>query len=91
MRNSAVHVWELPGEQTVWSIGDPEPLPGLTSNYEVLIGYKTAAAQRAAVRKLLHSPIQKARAEYLRALLQETVIWGREFEAVRREHPKVLT
>src|SRR5215813_11348309 len=67
MRNSAVHVGELPGEPTIWSIGDPEPLPGLTSNYDVLIGYETAAAQCAAVRKLLDAPLKEARAEYHRA------------------------
>jgi hypothetical protein len=75
MRDSAVHVGELPGEATVWSIGDSGRLPGLTGNYDVLIGYNTAAAQQGAVRKLLHAPIKEARAEYRRALVQEAVIW----------------
>jgi hypothetical protein len=75
MRNSAIHI---ENNQTVWSIGDPEPLPGLANNYDVLIGFKTAAAQQAAVRKLLRGPIEEARAEYQRTLQQETVIWGRQ-------------
>jgi hypothetical protein len=71
-----VHVGEQEGEDTLWAINPPEPLPQVENNYDVLIGYKTASAQMAAVRKLLHGTIAAARTEYRRAVQEEIVIWG---------------
>jgi hypothetical protein len=73
MRKATVHVGELPGEQTFWSFGADI---ALKSNYDVVVGYKTAEEQAAAVQTFLTAPFDIAKACLRRAVKQEAVIWG---------------
>ena len=79
----AVVVIGAPGGQALWLFGeDPNdskaigPMIG-PSNYEFLIGYQSRAAQQAGIAKLLHAPIDEARAEVRRTFREETVILGK--------------
>jgi hypothetical protein len=82
MQRATVQVGENAGEATIWLIppaggGSIPELPsnlGLQSNYSALIGYRTRERQLAAVSIFLTAPIETARAEAQRALVEETVI-----------------
>jgi hypothetical protein len=80
MRGATVNVGESPGEPTLWMIPglgeDVEELPGLRSNFGVLVGYRTAERQREAVATFLNAPIDIAYAELRRAAREEVVIRG---------------
>jgi hypothetical protein len=74
MRRSTVVVGASVEVETIWLIGDA--LPGFTSNYEMLIGYRSLAEQQAAVDVLLHGALETARAEIKRAMREEVVVLG---------------
>jgi hypothetical protein len=73
MRGSTVVVGSA-GEGTIWLIGGS--LPGVGSNYDMLIGYRSLAEQQAAADLLLRGALAAARAEIHRALRDEIVIPG---------------
>ena len=82
MRRSIVQVGRNPSKQTIWSIasaraGDTEAEPlGLKSNYDLLIGYRTAQEQEAAVARFLTGTDADIRMEFRRAQREEVIIRG---------------
>ena len=82
MRRSIVHVGRNSSEQTIWLIasartGDTaaEAL-GLKSNYDLLIGYRTAQEQEAAVSRFLTGTDADIRMELRRAQREAVIIRG---------------
>jgi len=75
MRRAIVMVGSFPAEETVWLFGPPDTDLG-RSNYDMLIGYRSPAAQQAGIAVLLYGTYAKAKAEVRRALREETVILG---------------
>src|SRR5580693_5103987 len=65
MRKAKIRVGNTPAEPTLWGFGmDDEEMPVCSSNYGILIGYKTREEQAAAVRTFLEAPFDVARAEF---------------------------
>jgi hypothetical protein len=81
MQKAQVQVGSTPSEPTLWGIasgGEDISVAGMESNYDLLIGYKTSEEQLAAVRTYIGASIEDARDEFVRAIREETVIWGSE-------------
>ena len=82
MRRSIVHVGRNSSEQTIWLIasartGDTAAeVFGLKSNYDLLIGYRTAQEQEAAVSRFLTGTDADIRMELRRAQREAVIIRG---------------
>jgi hypothetical protein len=81
MRQATVHVGRN-GEQTLWLFpsadGEPLELPGVRSNYDVLIGYRTRERQCEAVALFLSASIEIAETEARRAMREEVILRPRK-------------